>query len=214
MPGMASNAEYLLKVPLFQRLAPATLASFANACVRIKLGAGEVLFWEGDPGGSLYVIVSGRIRIERVSESGDTQVLGMRGPGEFIGEMSLIDGMPRSASAVAASACRLLVMQKSAFEMLILTEPTATLAIMESMSRRIREAAALLVDLRSKQVWERLLDHLTAEAGHEGIVDMRSSQTALAETLGCTREAANRALRRLEGEGRIARLGPRKIRVV
>ena len=210
---MATNAEFLERVPLFAKLGSTRLGAFADACVRAKLEPGEFLFHEGDPGGALYVIVGGRLRIERLSESGEGQVLGVRGAGEFIGEMSLLDGSPRSATAVAETACRLLVLQKGDFERLILEEPSASLAIMQGMARRIREAAERLVDLRGKEVWERLLDYLAAEANEDGVCDLPGTQAMLAEHLGCTREAANRAMRRLEAEGRVERLGRRGFRV-
>lgn len=210
---MATNEEFLAKVPLFSRVGRRSLTSFAEACIRSKLSAGEILFREGDPGGSLYVIVSGRLRIERLTATGELFVIGMRGAGECVGDMSLIDGEPRSATVVAATNCRLLAMRRADFERLIQDEPSAGLAIMQTMSRRIREADDRTVDFRSKEVWQRLLEHLWSEADEVGVV-RTGSQSALAETLGCTREAVNRAFGRLIREGKVARIDSRAVRLL
>ena len=87
---MATNSEYLGKVRLFERLEEDKVEAFAALCRRKQLEKGEVLFLEGEPPDALYVIVSGRIRIERISPNGIAQVLATRSAGEAIGEMGLI----------------------------------------------------------------------------------------------------------------------------
>jgi len=212
MVQMATNEELLAGVPLFAGLAPRSLRAFADACVRVRATKGEVLFREGDPSGGIYIIVSGRLRIERMTSSGEKQVIGVRTAGDFVGEMSLLDGQPRSADIVCAAACRLLMLRREDFEQLILNEPSASLEIMKSLSLRIREADSRLLDLRSKEVWQRLLDQFRRDADATGQV-IAESQSRLAEQLGCTREAVNRALTRLEREGRLDRLGSRTYRL-
>lgn len=210
---MHDNAELLHSATIFQNLGRAALNDLASVCVRKKLARGEMLFGEGDEGGALYVIVSGRVYIQRIGASGATHLLGTRVAGEAIGEMSLVDALPRSAQAVAATNCRLLVLYRAAFEQFVLSQPAASLGIMQAMSKRIREAAQMLVDLRSKEVPDRLLDYLRAESDVEGWLRLQMSQTTLAEMLGCSREAVNRALGELEGMGLIVRTGPRLLQV-
>ena len=210
---MRDNSELLAAATIFRNLGKGVLGELANVCVRKQLTRGEMLFAEGDEGGALYVIVSGRIRIERIGAEGATHVLGVRAAGEAIGEMSLIDALPRSAQAVAATNCKLLVLYRAAFEQFVLTQPSASLAIMQAMSKRIREAAQMLVDFRSKEVPDRLLDYLRSECDADRWVQLQSSQAALAEVLGCTREAVNRAFGDLEGRGVIVRSGPRLLQV-
>ena len=210
---MATNAEYLSRVPLFASLDQQTLDSFGDKCVRKKLERSEALFYEGSEGGALYVVLGGQVRIEKVTASG-VQVLGTRGPGEVIGEMSLIDGQPRSAQAVAASECKLLVLYRSDFESLVRAHPSASLAIMTSLSLRLREAADLLVARETQAVGERLLSHLTRLSGADGVVHLRLGQSELAETLGCARESLNRALNGLVRSGSIVKEGPKQYRIV
>lgn len=203
---MATNAEYLRLVKLFEGLEPERLNIFAAACTRRQLTRSEILFFEGEPGAELYVLVSGKVRIEKVSSSGEVQVIAVRGPGEVIGEMALIDEKPRSAQATAQTKVKMLVLSKSNFQKAVLQEPTVTFAIMQTLSHRLRDAADLLLDVRVKDVSERLLDYLIKEADSEGNVRLGITQTALAEQLGCTREAINRALKSLEERSQIRRV--------
>jgi CRP/FNR family cyclic AMP-dependent transcriptional regulator len=210
---VASNSEYVGRVPIFRGLNKKQLDAFGEACQRRALNKHEILFHEGEAGGALYVIVAGRLRVEKLGEDGEMHVLGMRTPGDVIGEMSLVDAMPRSAQIVAASACKLLVLYQQDFERLILQEPTASLAIMQALSKKVREASDLLTDHRSKAVGDRLRDYLRREADESGRVDLGVSQSELAELLGCTREAVNRALQSLAGDGSIVRDGRRRLTV-
>lgn len=203
---MATNAEYLRLVRLFEGLEPERLNIFAASCTRRQISKSEILFFEGEPGTELYVLVSGKARIEKVSASGEVQVIAVRGPGEVIGEMSLIDDKPRSAQATAQTKVKMLVLSKENFQKAVLHEPSVTFAIMQTLSHRLRDAADMLLDVRVKDVPERLLDFLLKESDSDGNVVLGITQTALAEQLGCTREAINRALKALEDRGRIRRL--------
>lgn len=210
---MATNAEYLRGVPIFRQIADRSLARFAESCTRMQLEPEQVLIEEGDAGFAMYVVVSGRVRIERLTASGEVQVLGVRGTGEVIGEMSLIDGRPREARVIAISRCKLLVLHHAQFAELIQQEPSASLAIMQSLSLRLREADNVLLSLRSQEVHERLLEYLKRNAV-EGFVILSMTQTALAEHLGCKRETVSRAFTFLEKEGLIQRESRSSVRLV
>ena len=202
---VATNAEYLGKVRLFERLEEDKVEAFAALCRRKQLEKGEVLFLEGEIPDALYVIVSGRIRIERISPNGIAQVLATRNAGEAIGEMGLIDGKPRSAQAVAQTKVKLLCLSKDDFHRQALTESAVCFAMMQTLCFRLREAAQVLLDARSKAVHERLFDYLKSIEDDEGWAKLEVTQTALSEVLGCTREAVNRAFAQLESEGTIQR---------
>jgi CRP-like cAMP-binding protein len=210
---VATNAEYLGKVRLFERLEPAKIDAFAAVCNRKQFEKDDILFLEGDIPDALFLIVSGRVRIERVSANGVAQVLAVRGPGEVIGEMGLIDGRPRSAQAIAQTKVKLLSLSKSDFQRQVLIEPTVCFAMMQTLSFRVRESAQLLLDARSKAVHERLHDYLRGIAEEDGWARLDVTQTALSEVLGCTREAVNRAFSQLETEGSILRSSRTLIKV-
>ncbi len=167
------------------------------------------MFLERAPADALYIVVKGRLRIERLSEDGDSQVLAFRKAGESVGEMGVIDGLERSAQVTAASACHLLVLPRAEFVRCLLSNPGVSLEIMKTMAARLREAAQAAIDRRSKDIHERLLGLIENRADAEGNFRMEMSQNALADVLGCTREAVNRGYRTLEQTGKIRRIGPR-----
>ncbi|MGE0002750.1 MAG: Crp/Fnr family transcriptional regulator [Fimbriimonadaceae bacterium] len=210
---MATNAEILARVPLFEGVGPESLETLGAACSRRSLAKEEVLFLEGEAGNAMFVVVSGRLRIERIGATGDSQTLGYRTGGDVVGEMALLDGSPRSAQATAASDCRLLVFLADEFERTVLAQPGVGLAVMRTLAKRLREAAQRAIDVRTKDVPERLLDLLRASADGSGFADLGLSQGAIADLLGCTRESVNRAFAELEAAGEIERVGSRKARL-
>lgn len=214
MSVVASNIDYLERVPLFSQVNRQELQRFADACTRKQVGVGDILFLEGDVADCLYIIVSGRVRIERLSETGVSQVLATRTAGDVIGEMALIDGRRRSAQATAQTRCKFLCLSKADFQNQVLAEPTVCFAMMETLSLRMRESSQMLLDTRSKAVHERLHSYLKSQADESGWVRLEISQGALSDLLGCTREAVNRALSTLVQEGKIERTSIKMIRVV
>src|SRR5262245_42248277 len=97
-----SNVKLLQQVPLFGGLDSESLEKLAQRSRRRRFQAHQTLFHEGDPGYTLYVIISGRVNIQTLTSSGETVYLAQRGPGESVGEMAVIDGQPRMADAVTA----------------------------------------------------------------------------------------------------------------
>lgn len=211
---MASNIDYLRKVPLLRDLTRDALEAIGDVCHRRSLTAEETLFLENEPGGAVYVVVGGRVRIERVTKEGKGQVIGFRGPGEVIGEMSLLDGLPRSATATAATPVKLLGLYQEDFRRAVLAHPQACFAVMKSLSMRLREAADQVVDHLTKEVSERLMEHLRNLADDDGVARGIGTQTMVAEVLGCARETVSRAFTELEAEGRVRRYGRKEVRIL
>ncbi len=133
----SSKVEMLRKVPLFSGLSPRQLAQIAKLADEIEVPAGKQLATAGDVGHELFVIVDGDASV-RV-RGGRTKRLGY---GEFFGEMSLIDGGPRSATVVAATPMKLLVVSHREFWSLLNEAPQVTAKIMRTLSQRLREAEA------------------------------------------------------------------------
>ncbi|HSR48877.1 MAG TPA: ATP-binding protein [Anaerolineales bacterium] len=137
------NHESLQRLPLFADLSPDELDVLADGSRPKSLAPGEVLMLEGSPGGSLYVILEGDFEITK--RSGPAEVLiAVRGPGEVIGEMSLLDGSPRTATVRALGASRLLEIDQEAFRRLVETSPTASLRILHTISARLRHTQSML----------------------------------------------------------------------
>src|SRR5688572_30443304 len=96
-----TQPSLLAGVPLFAELAPEELRALAELCRRRTFDRGEVICHEGDPSTGLYVLQAGQVKIVLVDPNGEETILHIQGPGECLGELSLVDGEPRSATVVA-----------------------------------------------------------------------------------------------------------------
>jgi len=124
---------FLKGVPMFAEVRDDYLIGLAQALEEVHVAAGDALFREGDPGDAMYVIVSGRIVVAR-----DGNHLADLSRGECVGEMSLIDGMPRSATVTAVTDCRLLSIDGDGLARIMAAEVEVARGILRVLSRRLR----------------------------------------------------------------------------
>ncbi len=137
------NAEFLRRLPLFAELPQADLDWLAEQARPMEVAAGSLLMEEGDRGDSMYVVLDGEFEIIKRSDRSDI-VIAVREPGEFIGEMSLLDHAPRSATVRALRDSRVLMVHADAFHQLVSSSPSAALTILHTVSARLRQNEALL----------------------------------------------------------------------
>ncbi len=137
------NIDSLSRLPLFAGVDRQDLEWLVGTAELIEVPAGRVLIREGDLGGSLYVILEGEFEFTKRSGNRDV-VLATRGPGEVIGEMSLLDQSPRSATGRAMRPSRLVKIGQDAFRQLLSKSPSATLAILHTVTARLRNTEAML----------------------------------------------------------------------
>ena len=198
-------ARLLRQVSFFGHLDEAMLEQIARRTRRRQFGPHEALFHEGDPGETLYVIVSGTVAIQKPSASGQTIHLAQRAGGEHFGEMALIDAKPRMADAVTVTACDLLMLDRPNFIACIESCPAIALAVMTSLAERLRAAADDVENYRSQDVLGRLAQTLLTLAEAQGPpepsgahrLDLTLSRQELADRIGTTRESVSRALAQL-----------------
>jgi CRP/FNR family transcriptional regulator, cyclic AMP receptor protein len=136
-PAPDPKLAVLQRVPLFAGLATKELEAIGAIAEERDVAAGTALTHEGRHEGYFFVIVSGSVRIERGG-----QVINTLHDGDFLGEISLLDGGPRTASAVAESPCQLLVMTYARFNQLLDTAPDVRNAVLEEVGRRLRSLDA------------------------------------------------------------------------
>lgn len=129
------KTELLRRVPLFGGLDRRGLEEIGRWAEEVELPAGTVLMREGQAGHEFFLIVDGRVRIER---SG--QLVGMAGPGDFLGEIALVDGGPRSATAIAESNVRALVLGQREFHSVLGRHPQIQLQVLKALAQRVRRA--------------------------------------------------------------------------
>ncbi len=128
----------LREVPIFTDLSPEDLGQVAQIAREQWLPEGAILCRDGDEGNALYVIVSGEVRVQK-SVGGNEKVLAVRGAGDFVGEMAVIDSAPRMATLVAQGELRVLVIDGEAFSAILHERPGVSISVMRVLSRRLRE---------------------------------------------------------------------------
>ncbi|HEV2356335.1 MAG TPA: Crp/Fnr family transcriptional regulator [bacterium] len=175
---------------------------------RRRYKAGEPVFREGDPGTALYVIDSGEVKILLGGAEGKEVILSLLTPGEFFGELALLDGEPRSADAVATVPTELLVLSREDFHRFLREVPTVAVNMLAPLSRRFRRTDRLVHDAAFSDVRTRLtrllleLGQTRGQAGRGGVViGSRLTQGDLANMVGATRESVNKCLRSLAEQG-------------
>ena len=129
------GADLLAQVPLFDGLSRRHLKQIAEHADEISFREKEVIVEADQPGGTFFVIVEGEVKVMR-----GNRVIARAGPGEFFGEISLLDGGPRTASVVADSPVIAIRLFKSSFDKLVTQEPKVATKILAAIARRLREA--------------------------------------------------------------------------
>jgi CRP/FNR family transcriptional regulator, cyclic AMP receptor protein len=210
-----THPEILLKqVPLFRSLRAEDSRRIAELLRRQILRKGDALFRKGDEGHSLYMIISGRIKILRQSRDGDEMILAVLSAGDFCGEMALLDGLPRSADAVAVEETHLFGLNREDFLAYVMNNEPAVKAILSALSKRLRRADDCLEDIFFLNVAARLAKKLIELAGSSGFQVERNgpirlcvTQKDLAGMIGATRESVNKELRALREKKLISLAG-------
>ena len=142
---MLSMADSLLsRVELFRPLPSDALAGLAARGTRRDFPVGAVLMRQGDLSMSMYVILSGRVRVERTTKSGTRLMLAELGPDEVIGEMGVLDREPRTATVTALEDTETLELQGSALAIALVETPAASVGLLRLLSRRLRSTDELI----------------------------------------------------------------------
>ena len=133
-------ADFLATVPLLSRIPPDELRRFGELTREKQYPKGSVILFEDDPGDSLFIVRSGRVKVVLVAEDGREVILGVLGVGEHFGELSLIDDQPRSAHVIAMEDATLLVLRRDDFRRRVESNPSVAWALLAELSRRLRRA--------------------------------------------------------------------------
>ena len=156
---MPTNADMLAGVPLFALLDEAERAALAERLDVLRLDAGKNLFHRGDPGDSGFIVKSGAVEIYFKSDAGERIVLETAREGDFFGEISLIDGGPRTASAVVMEDLEALVVDRGDLDEFFRLKPAAAMDLLTAAGKRLRETTRLLRNTVSRNVNREEADH-------------------------------------------------------
>jgi CRP/FNR family transcriptional regulator len=204
--------EHISSIPLFEGLPKTQLEDISMIVDDQKVKRGEIIFSEGDEGTGFYVVISGRVKIFKVSWEGKEQTLHIFGPGEPFGEVPVFEGRQFPANAEALEEGRVLFFPREGFSGLIKNNPELALNLLAVLSRRLRRFTSLIEDLSLKEVPARLAAYLlylseTREGSEELALDISKGQ--LASILGTIPETLSRVLGKMGNRGLIESEGPR-----
>lgn len=209
MPIDRSNLARVLKAsPLFAALSDSEMEALLARTISRSYSAGELLFSEGEPCAGLYLIVSGRVRIFKVSASGREQVLAIEGPGGSIAELPVFDGEPYPASAAAVQASELLFVSRDDFRTMCLEHPEIALKVLQVVGARLRRLVGIIEELSFTTVRHRLISRILRQARAEGrpvdrgvAISLGATHQELASQIGTVRELVSRNMARLQAQG-------------
>lgn len=200
----------LRRVPLFHELTEAEIKVLAANVSPRRYAAGRIIFSEGQPGGDLLILHEGTVRVVRAARNGRQQLLCIERAGSSLGEVSVFDSGPYSATAIAGSDVVLLAIRGGYFRSLCESQPRVAAQVIRVLGHRLRRLRDLVEDLSCGTVRDRLITYLVrlaeqngSRAG-EGIeVNLEENNEELAVRLGTVREIVSRNLGGLHGEGLI-----------
>jgi CRP/FNR family transcriptional regulator, cyclic AMP receptor protein len=206
-PVVALTAQTILeRTRLFRGLPAVTIRQLSALSIRRSYGSGAIVFSQADPGDALYGVVTGKIRISASSPDGREMFLNIMEPGDTFGEIALLDGRHRTATACATVPSELIIITRDHFLELLKAEPELVSHVVQLLCERIRWTSNLAEESALLGVPERLarrllsLGRLHGQKTPKG-VELRISQEEVAHFLGLSRQVVNQYLQDWKGQG-------------
>ena len=208
--------NHIARVPLFEGLPPQQIEDLAMIVTDQVFRKGETIFSEGEDGNGFYVVITGRVKIFKLSAEGKEQILHFFGPGEPFGEVPVFTGQHFPANAEAIEESQVFFFPRRSFVDLVKRNPSLALNMLAVLSKRLRRFAGLIDDLSLKEVPGRLAAYLLyLSSQNQGSKDLELTITKaqLASLLGTIPETLSRILGKLSSQGLIETDG-RRIRIL
>jgi CRP-like cAMP-binding protein len=216
MPGETDLKALLQAAPYFASLSGLALDALASSFSEVRYGKGELIFSRGDASTYLLLVSEGRVQISLLGDDGRELDARQIKAGAVIGEIGVMDGLPRSADAVAATPVSAFLLRKAQIDALIDTHPPIARAIIKVLCQRLRETTEQMEGIALRSIEERLARYLLAQVGDRPApsrgripVELGLTQTELARLLGASRPKVNVAFGRLEKAGALKRTSDR-----
>jgi len=207
MVAHASVSTLLLRnVPLFAMLQEHQLALLTSVVSRRSFPRGTTIMAAGDATDSLYIVISGRLKVMMSDDEGREVILSMLGPDEYFGEMGLIDDNTRSASVISVEPCELLVLAKRDFRKCLSENFEMALTVMRGLVKRLREADRKIGSLALMDVYgrvARLLLEMSEMIDGQHVVTKKVAKQDIAKMIGASREMVSRVMKDLQTGGYI-----------
>jgi CRP/FNR family cyclic AMP-dependent transcriptional regulator len=194
--------------PLFAALDAEAADALRSSMVEVKAKKGAVIFAEGEPGDRLYVITTGKVTLGHKAKDGRETLLGVLGPGEMFGELSLFDPGTRTATAVALTDVKLLGLSRDSLRPWLTGRPEVALKLLQALAQRLRRTEDAMADLVFSDVPGRVAKALLALSDKFGVfkngelyIEHDMTQEELAQLVGASRETVNKALAEFVNRG-------------
>jgi CRP/FNR family cyclic AMP-dependent transcriptional regulator len=202
--------ELLRTVPIFSDLTVDDIASLGRLSIRKHYPKDTVIFFENEEGDFFFMILDGRIKVTILGDDGREVILSLLGPGDFFGEMALLDNEPRSATAIAVEDSELLSLHRTDFQSVLADNKSITVGLIRVLTSRLRKANHQISTLALLDVYGRVARVIVDMAREEGrrlkdgrIAFRRATHQEIANRIGTTRETVTRMLKDLERQGLI-----------
>jgi len=192
-------------VPLFDGLSPEALAKIESRVVARNYPRNAVVISEGDEATSMFIIVSGSVKVYHTEADGKETILNSQGPGQHFGELALVDDAPRSASVMTLEPSRLLVLAKAAFKECLEESPEVGYHLVQALARQVRRLTES-VNMMSRDVYGRirtLLESLAVERDAMLVIEQPMTQQDIANRIASSREMVSRVFKELKAGGYI-----------
>ncbi|MBM3367953.1 MAG: cyclic nucleotide-binding domain-containing protein [Betaproteobacteria bacterium] len=209
-PATIVSTAVLKSVPLFAGFPDDQLRTVVTMVTRRSAPRSSLIMAAGDATDSLYVVISGRLKEMMGDAEGKEVILSLIGPGEFFGEMGLIDDSPRSASVIAIEPCELLSLSRRDFKKCMAENFDMTMAVMKGLVRRLREADRKIGSLALLDVYgrvARLLIDMSVVVNGQRVVARRLPKQDIAKMISASREMGSRVMKDLQMGGYIETRG-------
>ncbi len=200
--------DLLRKVPLFSELDERELASIAALASSIDICKKSIVVQEADPGDSMYVILSGEVKVSTYSVDGREVVLALLGKGSFFGEMSLLDEQPRSANVTTMQDSTFANIRRRDLVPVLMEQPAIALKLLTEVAARLRKTSRVLERISSMDVSHRLYAYLVdhclrfSQPDQDGRYNtVLPTHQLLADQLSTSRETISRAISQLKKDG-------------
>jgi CRP/FNR family cyclic AMP-dependent transcriptional regulator len=202
----------LKNIPLFSVLADEELDAISRLAVTRNYPKNSVIINEGDHTDSLYVILSGKVKIFLTDDQQKEVIVAIQREGDYFGELALLDEAPRSASVMTMEPCSLLIVSRGAFERHLANDPKLAISLMRGLAARLRATTENVKSLALLDVYGRiartLLQFAKEQDGHH-VIDDRLTHQDLANMVGASREMVSRIMKDLARGGYIKTEGKR-----
>lgn len=208
------DISLLRKVPLFEVLKDEDLEAIARVTITRSYDKDQGIILAEEEGDALFIIASGQVKVSIVSEDGREVILSLLGEGAVFGELSLLDGKPRSANVVATQDTALYMVRRADFLQLVYKVPQIAIGLLAELAARLRKTDRKIEGLALLDVASRISETLLQLAEEQGSqtefgvsLSARPTHQQLANMSGTTRETVSRVLKRLENQGYISTEG-------